>query len=99
MSERGDVTYDARSDVFTCPGGKAVKQPLRSLTHPREEKPDQDGRLRYRAGKAACHAGDPHCRVPRRVPFVTDREASALSCVTLPGFPRFRGLRHISGWS
>jgi hypothetical protein len=74
MSERGDVTYDARSDVFTCPGGKEVKQNLRTLTHPREEKPDQDGRPRYRAGKAACHAGEPHCRVPKR-----DRGTSPLS--------------------
>lgn len=87
MTERGDVTYVAASDVFSCPGGKEVKQNLRTLKHPREAKPDQDGRPRYRAGKAACHAGEPDCRVPRRVPFVTDREASALSCVTLPGFP------------
>lgn len=54
--ERADFTYDAESDVYTCPGGKELKQSRRTFTKPREKKPDEDGMLRYRAGKADCDA-------------------------------------------
>jgi hypothetical protein len=41
-------------DVYTCPGGKELKQNHRTFTKPREKKPDEDGMLRYRASKADC---------------------------------------------
>ncbi len=52
--ERADFTYDAQSDVYTCPGGKELKQSRRTFTNPREKKPDEDGMLRYRASKDDC---------------------------------------------
>jgi hypothetical protein len=54
--ERADFTYDAESDVYTCPGGKGLKQGRRTFTTPREKKPDEDGMLRYRASKTDCDA-------------------------------------------
>ena len=54
--ERADFTYDAESDVYTCPGGKGLKQGRRAFTTPREKKPDEDGMLRYRASKTDCDA-------------------------------------------
>lgn len=56
--ERADFAYDAERDVYTCPGGKELKQSRRSFTKPREKKPDEDGMLRYRASKADCDACD-----------------------------------------
>ena len=52
--ERADFTYDAEADVYTCPGGKKLKQSRRAFTKPRETKPDEDGMLRYRASKVDC---------------------------------------------
>jgi transposase len=52
--ERAEFTYDAEADVYTCPGGKELKQSRRAFTKPREKKPDEDGMLRYRASKADC---------------------------------------------
>lgn len=52
--ERADFTYDGENDVYTCPGGKELKQSRRIFGKPREKKPDEDGMLRYRAGKADC---------------------------------------------
>jgi transposase len=54
--ERADFTYDAESDVYTCPGGKGLKQGRRAFTTPREKKPDEDGMLRDRASKTDCDA-------------------------------------------
>lgn len=54
--ERADFTYDAESDLYTCPGGKELKQSRRPFATPREKKPDEDGMLRYRASKADCDA-------------------------------------------
>lgn len=52
--ERADFAYDAEADVYTCPGGKELKQSRRTFTKPREKKPDEDGMLRYRASKTDC---------------------------------------------
>ena len=52
--ERADFTYEAEADVYTCPGGKELKQSRRAFTKPREKKADEDGMLRYRASKADC---------------------------------------------
>ncbi len=52
--ERADFTYEAKADVYTCPGGKELKRSRRAFTKPREKKPDEDGMLRYRASKADC---------------------------------------------
>ena len=46
--------YEAEADVYTCPGGKELKQSRRAFTKPREKKADEDGMLRYRASKADC---------------------------------------------
>ncbi|NDV53902.1 hypothetical protein G0Q01_24475 [Yangia sp. PrR007] len=54
--ERADFNYDTERDVYTCPGGKELKQSRRTFTKPREKKPDEDGMLRDRAGKADCDA-------------------------------------------
>ena len=54
--EKADFAYDAEHDVYTCPGGKALKQNRRAFTTPRENKPDENGMLRYRASKADCDA-------------------------------------------
>ncbi|NVK59761.1 MAG: transposase, partial [Rhodobacteraceae bacterium] len=56
--ERADFAYDAERDVYTCPGGRELKQSRRAFTKPREKKPDEDGMLRYRASKADCDACD-----------------------------------------
>lgn len=56
--ERADFAYDGERDVYTCPGGKELKQSRRTFTKPREKKPDEDGMLRYRASKADCDACD-----------------------------------------
>ena len=56
--ERADFAYDAERDVYICPGGKELKQSRRTCMKPREKKPDEDGMLRYRAGKADCDACD-----------------------------------------
>ncbi len=50
--ERADFAYDAEADVYTYPGGKALKQSRRTITKPREEKRDEYCMLRYRPGKA-----------------------------------------------
>lgn len=52
--ERADFVYDAEKDIYTCPGGKELRQTRRAFTKPREKKPDEDGMLRYRAGKTDC---------------------------------------------
>ncbi|EEX16810.1 transposase, IS4 family [Citreicella sp. SE45] len=44
--ERADFAYDAERDVYTCPGGRELKQSRRAFTKPREKKPDEDGMLR-----------------------------------------------------
>ncbi|PZQ96139.1 MAG: IS1182 family transposase [Cereibacter sphaeroides] len=54
--ERADFTYDAENDVYTCPGGRDLKQSRRTFTSPREKKPDEDGMLRYGASKTDCDA-------------------------------------------
>jgi hypothetical protein len=54
--ERADFAYNAETDVYTCPGGKELKQNHRAFTKPREPKPDADGMFRYRASKADCDA-------------------------------------------
>ncbi len=54
--ERADFTHDTESDVYTCPGGKELKQSRRTFTRPREKMPDEHGMLRYRASKADCDA-------------------------------------------
>lgn len=56
--ERADFAYDAERDVYTCPGGRELKQSRRAFTKPREKKPDEDGMHRYRARKADCDACD-----------------------------------------
>ena len=55
---RADFAYDAENDIYTCPGGKELRQNRRAFTKPREAKPDEDGMLRYRASKADCDACD-----------------------------------------
>jgi transposase len=52
--ERADFTYDAEQDTYTCPGGKVLKQNRRAFRTAREQKPDENGMLRYRAIKADC---------------------------------------------
>lgn len=52
--ERAEFAYDAVEDIYTCPGGKELKQSRRVFTTPRETKPDEDGMLRYRASKGNC---------------------------------------------
>jgi hypothetical protein len=52
--ERADFIYDAEQDVYTCPGGKELKQNRRTFKKPRENKPDEDGMFRYRSSKADC---------------------------------------------
>lgn len=52
--ERADFIYDAERDIYTCPGGKELKQNRRTFKKPRENKPDEDGMFRYRSSKADC---------------------------------------------
>ncbi len=45
--ERAHFAYDAEKDIYTCPGGKALKQTRQAFTEPRAQKPDEDGMLRH----------------------------------------------------
>jgi len=51
--ERADFTYDVRTDAYTCPAGKELKQFHRKYSTPRPNV-SKDDTLRYRARKADC---------------------------------------------
>jgi hypothetical protein len=51
--ERSDFTYDHRRDLYTCPGGRELRQYHRRFTSPRQGV-DQEGFMRYRASKLDC---------------------------------------------
>ena len=87
--ERADFTYDGENDVYTCPGGKELKQSRRIFAKPREKKPDEDGMLRYRAGKADCDACELNVRCCPRNPHAKSSGRSS----SHPGIGRARSLR------
>ena len=51
--ERADFTYDHRRDLYTCPGGRELKQYRRPFASPRHGV-DDEGFMRYRASKLDC---------------------------------------------
>ncbi|MCE8421552.1 transposase, partial [Rhodovulum sulfidophilum] len=55
-------------DVYTCTGGKELKQSRRSFTKPREMTPGENGMLRYRVSKADCDACDLKARCCPKAP-------------------------------
>lgn len=72
---RSDFSYDHERDLYTCPGGKALKRSHRTFAMPRSGV-DQDGFIRYRASKHDCDVcllkprccpGQPARKVPRSI--------------------------------
>ena len=53
--ERTDFTYDHRRDLYTCPGGKELRQRQKTYRMPRPLV-DENGLMRYRASKLDCDA-------------------------------------------
>ncbi|MER9227076.1 transposase, partial [Mesorhizobium sp. M0664] len=53
--ERAEFSYDRRRDLYTCPGGKELRQYRRRFASPREGV-DDEGFMRYRASKLDCDA-------------------------------------------
>jgi len=53
--ERSDFAYDARRDVYTCPGGEELRRYWHEGRAAKEQ-PPVDGLYKYRARKAACDA-------------------------------------------
>ena len=53
--ERADFTYDHRRDLYTCPGGKELRQRQKTYRMPRPLV-DENGLMRYRASKLDCDA-------------------------------------------
>ena len=51
--ERADFIYDHRRDLYTCPGGRELRQYRRRLSSPRHGI-DDEGFMRYRASKFDC---------------------------------------------
>ena len=60
---RGDFTYDASADRYTCPGGRELRRYWQD-SREAKAKPPADGIYRYRARKADCDACAlrPRCR-------------------------------------
>jgi len=60
--ERTDFTYDHRRDLYTCPGGKELRQRQKAYRMPLPLV-DENGLMRYRASKLDCDACDlkPRC--------------------------------------
>jgi len=54
--ERADFAYDHERDLYTCPGGKELRQRQRNFTNERPPPVDEIGMMRYRARKADCDA-------------------------------------------
>jgi hypothetical protein len=50
---RSDFTYDHKRDLYTCPGGKELRQFRRQFEVPRDGI-DREGLMRYRAVKLDC---------------------------------------------
>lgn len=70
--ERGDFTYDHRSDAYTCPAGKTLKPRRRDFATPRSVV-NQDDFIRYRASSLDCAA----CPLkPRCCPNTPERKVS-----------------------
>ena len=67
--ERADFPYDHERDLYTCPGGKELRQDRRHFAEPRDGV-DDEGFMRYRASKRDCDACalKPRCcpRAPAR---------------------------------
>ena len=67
--ERADFPYDHERDLYTCPGGKELRQYRRHFAEPRDGV-DDEGFMRYRASKRDCDACalKPRCcpRAPAR---------------------------------
>ena len=67
--ERADFAYDHERDLYTCPGGKELRQYRRHFAEPRNGV-DDEGFMRYRASKRDCDACalKPRCcpRAPAR---------------------------------
>ena len=53
--ERAEFNYDRKRDLYTCPGGKELRQYRRRFTSPRDGV-DDEGFMRYRASKLDCDA-------------------------------------------
>lgn len=53
--ERADFTYDHKRDLYTCPGGKELRQRQKTYRVPRPLV-DENGLMRYRASKFDCDA-------------------------------------------
>lgn len=60
---RSDFTYDHSQDIYTCPGGKELRQYWQEGRAAKAQ-PPADGLYRYRARKADCDGCDlrPQCR-------------------------------------
>jgi len=54
--ERADFASDHERDLYTCPGGKELRQRQRNFTNERPPPVDEIGMMRYRARKADCDA-------------------------------------------
>lgn len=50
---RSDFAYDHKRDLYTCPGGKELRQFRRQFEEPRDGV-DREGLMRYRASKLDC---------------------------------------------
>jgi IS5 family transposase len=53
--ERADFSYDHKRDLYTCPGGKELRQRQKAYRMPRPLV-DENGLMRYRASKSNCDA-------------------------------------------
>uniref|UniRef100_UPI0017837332 transposase n=1 Tax=Mesorhizobium silamurunense TaxID=499528 RepID=UPI0017837332 len=53
--ERAEFSYDRKRDLYTCPGGKELRQYRRRFASPRDGV-DDEGFMRYRASKLDCDA-------------------------------------------
>ncbi len=51
--ERADFTYNRKTDAYTCPAGKHLRQRQKTYREPRPFV-DENGMLRYRASKLDC---------------------------------------------
>ncbi|WP_292665104.1 IS1182 family transposase [Mesorhizobium sp.] len=51
--ERAEFSYDRERDLYTCPGGKELRQYRRRFASPRDGV-DDEGFMRYRASKLDC---------------------------------------------
>ena len=84
---RSDFVYDAKRDLYECPGGKELRKYRRAFTTPRDGV-SKDGRITYRAIQRDCNACalKPKCcpnmparKVPRSIHEAARDEARAIA--------------------